>query len=240
MRFLRKGPRLPYETRARWPERCRLGGSCRKSPTSGNPTISKRFPRRIRHQCGISLLPEQEQTRDAVVEANTWTTIQTDFLDQLIRENCLGVQDNLETVVEFVLRSPRWELSLVAPWLRLQPAKVAPFFAGANAVVRELQPCILLTTPRLLRSMLLGWADRVSAGGRLQPEALLSGSLDSREAPRPLSDAGENPRPTSLHSQGRRESLFRVGEPEPSLIQISRSRHDQNSAGCRSLRRNRR
>jgi len=127
MRFLRKGPRLPYETRARWPERCRLGGSCRKSPTSGNPTISKRFPRRIRHQCGISLLPEQEQTRDAVVEANTWTTIQTDFLDQLIRENCLGVQDNLETVVEFVLRSPRWELSLVAPWLRLQPAKVAPF-----------------------------------------------------------------------------------------------------------------
>ena len=133
MRFLRKGPRLPYETRARWPERCRLGGSCRKSPTSGNPTISKRFPRRIRHQCGISLLPEQEQTRDAVVEANTWTTIQTDFLDQLIRENCLGVQDNLETVVEFVLRSPRWELSLVAPWLRLQPAKLAPFFAGANS-----------------------------------------------------------------------------------------------------------
>jgi len=132
MRFLRKGPRLPYETRARWPERCRLGGSCRKSPTSGNPTISKRFPRRIRHQCGISLLPEQEQTRDAVVEANTWTTIQTDFLDQLIRENCLGVQDNLETVVEFVPRSPRWELSLVAPWLRLQPAKLAPFFADAN------------------------------------------------------------------------------------------------------------
>jgi hypothetical protein len=32
----------------------------------------------------------------------------------------------------------------------------------------------------------------------------------------------------SLHSQGRRERLLRVGEPRPSLIQILRSRHDES------------
>ena len=39
---------------------------------------------------------------------------------------------NIETNLEFVPRPRRWELSLVAQWLRPKPAKMAPFVAGAD------------------------------------------------------------------------------------------------------------
>ncbi len=54
------------------------------------------------------------------------------FLARVIREACLRVQGNLETVVEFLLRLRRPGLSRVDHWLRPQPARMAPFIAGAD------------------------------------------------------------------------------------------------------------
>jgi hypothetical protein len=56
----------------------------------------------------------------------------TGFLARVIREACLRVQGNLETVVEFLLRLRRPGLSRVDHWLRPQPARMAPFIAGAD------------------------------------------------------------------------------------------------------------
>jgi hypothetical protein len=51
-----------------------------------------------------------------------------------------NIQDaNIETNLEFVPRPRRWELSLVAYWLRPKPAKMAPFLAGADIRVRQAQ-----------------------------------------------------------------------------------------------------
>ena len=54
------------------------------------------------------------------------------FLARVIREACLRVQGNLETVVEFLLRLRRPGLSRVDHWLRPQPARMAPFIAGTD------------------------------------------------------------------------------------------------------------
>src|SRR6266478_8651579 len=56
----------------------------------------------------------------------------TGFLARVIREACLRVQGNLETVVEFLLRLRRPGLSRVDHWLRPQPARMAPFIAGTD------------------------------------------------------------------------------------------------------------
>ena len=55
-----------------------------------------------------------------------------DFLARVIRETCIRVQGNLETVVEFLLRLRRPGLSRVDHWLRPQPARMAHFFTGVN------------------------------------------------------------------------------------------------------------
>jgi hypothetical protein len=57
----------------------------------------------------------------------------TGFRARVIREACLHVQGNLETVVEFLPRLRRPGLSLVDHWLRLQPARMAPFITGADS-----------------------------------------------------------------------------------------------------------
>ena len=57
------------------------------------------------------------------------------FLARVIREACLRVQGNLETVVEFLLRLRRPGLSRVDHWLRPQPARMAPFIAGADTAL---------------------------------------------------------------------------------------------------------
>jgi hypothetical protein len=56
----------------------------------------------------------------------------------------LGVQGNLETAVEFLSRPRRWELSLVAPWFRPNPAKIPQFFAGKGIGFGR-QPSFALT-----------------------------------------------------------------------------------------------
>ena len=62
----------------------------------------------------------------------------TGFLARVIREACLRVQGNLETVVEFLLRLRRPGLSRVDHWLRPQPARMAPFIAGADSLCSTL------------------------------------------------------------------------------------------------------
>ena len=54
------------------------------------------------------------------------------FLARFIREACLRVQGNLETVVEFLPRPRRPGLSRMDHWLRPTPAKTNHFFAGAD------------------------------------------------------------------------------------------------------------
>src|SRR5262249_1038990 len=66
-------------------------------------------------------------------------------------------------------------------------------------------------------------ADRILRRCRLQPEFLIGPPAFFLT---PWRIQGHK----SLHSQGRRERLLRVGEPEPSLIQTLRSRDDQTSA----------
>jgi len=56
----------------------------------------------------------------------------TSFLARVIREACLRVQGNLETVVKFLLRLRRPGLSRVDHWLWPQPARMAPFITGAD------------------------------------------------------------------------------------------------------------
>jgi hypothetical protein len=45
------------------------------------------------------------------------------------------VQENLESVVEFLLRPRQRGLSLLDHWLRPTPAKMAPFITGADTYV---------------------------------------------------------------------------------------------------------
>ena len=62
---------------------------------------------------------------------------QTGFLAGVIREACLRVQENLESVVEFLLRPRQRGLSLLDHWLRPTPAKMAPFITGADNLSRH-------------------------------------------------------------------------------------------------------
>jgi hypothetical protein len=55
---------------------------------------------------------------------------------------------NIETNLEFVPHPRRWELSLVAQWLRPKPAKMAPFVAGAD----EFQADITIMRPGLQKN----------------------------------------------------------------------------------------
>jgi hypothetical protein len=66
----------------------------------------------------------------------------------------------------------------------------APFYNASN-----LQPCILLVSPRFLSSVLLGGQIGVSAGGRSHPEARSCAAWIIDRPPALLSDAVENPRP---------------------------------------------
>jgi hypothetical protein len=47
------------------------------------------------------------------------------------------VQENLESVVEFLLRPRQRGLSLLDHWLRPTPAKMAPFITGADTFMTE-------------------------------------------------------------------------------------------------------
>jgi len=64
---------------------------------------------------------------------------QTGFLAGVIREACLRVQENLESVVEFLPRPRRPGFSRVDHWLRPGPAKTDHFFAGVNIALMLLQ-----------------------------------------------------------------------------------------------------
>jgi len=61
-----------------------------------------------------------------------WRRIQLVFSHGVIREACLRLQVNLETVVEFLLRLRRPGLSRVDRWLRPKPARMAPFITGPD------------------------------------------------------------------------------------------------------------
>ena len=78
-------------------------------------------------------MPEPEQTLGAVVQQVCGEECRTALLlARVIREECLQAQEYLESAVEFLPRPRRPGLSLVAPWLRLKPAKIAPFFTGVD------------------------------------------------------------------------------------------------------------
>jgi len=55
---------------------------------------------------------------------------------------------NIETNLEFVPRPRRWELSLVAQWLRPKPAKMAPFVAGADSQSHRNDKNAITCSPR--------------------------------------------------------------------------------------------
>jgi hypothetical protein len=56
----------------------------------------------------------------------------TGFLARVIREACLRLQGDLETVVEFLPRLRRPGLSRVDHWLRPKSARMAPFITGPD------------------------------------------------------------------------------------------------------------
>ena len=77
-----------------------------------------------------------------------WRRIQLVFSHGVIREACLRLQVNLETVVAFLLRLRRPGLSRVDRWLRPKPARMAPFITGPDTGFRDV--CEeALTVPRV-------------------------------------------------------------------------------------------
>jgi iron-sulfur cluster repair di-iron protein len=57
---------------------------------------------------------------------------QTGFLAGVIREACSCVQENLESAVKYLPRPRQRGLSLADHWLRPKPARMAPFYTGAD------------------------------------------------------------------------------------------------------------
>jgi hypothetical protein len=112
------------------------------------------------------------------------------FLARVIREACLRVQGNLETVVEFLLRLRRPGLSRVDHWLRPQPARMAPFIAGTDT----LKPSYAkspLGLPRAVRRTLP--AESVRSEAAHQNRALLRSVTASANSRRPSSMSSSSP-----------------------------------------------